>query len=63
MSEEIKSPCKNLCRYKDGFCTDCLRSFEEIASWAILDDKEKLQVLENIEKRRKEKGESYYGFP
>lgn len=60
---KVKSPCKNLCRYKNGQCSDCLRTISEIAGWESMSDKEKKEVLKLIEQRRKDQGMDYYGSP
>lgn len=59
--EEVKSPCKLICRYNDGICTGCFRTLNEIENWSKYSNKEKLKVLENIEKRKPQ--QNYYGDP
>ena len=55
MTEEVKSPCINICQVNlDGVCQGCGRTTDEIASWWSMTSEEKQQVLENIESRNDE---------
>lgn len=55
MTEEVKSPCINICQVNlDGVCQGCGRTTDEIASWWSMTNEEKQQVLENIESRNDE---------
>lgn len=55
MTEEIKSPCVNICQVNlEGVCQGCGRTTDEIAKWWSMTNEEKQQVLENIEKRQDE---------
>lgn len=49
----IKSPCNNVCKVnsKSKYCEGCKRTLEEIASWSMASDEEKLKILEEIKKR------------
>lgn len=61
----IKSPCINVCKFNDKMiCYGCFRHIDEIDIWDKLNDNEKLKILE-ISKNRKIKqvGDNYYGFP
>jgi uncharacterized protein len=63
IKKKIKSPCQLICTYdEDKVCIGCYRSAEEVSNWDTLNEEMKAKVLENIEKRRVEKGGSYYGF-
>ncbi len=54
MPGTVQSPCVNICRMDDatGWCEGCLRSIDEIATWSLLDDGEKLAVIAELAKRR-----------
>ncbi|MBN2172724.1 MAG: DUF1289 domain-containing protein [Bacteroidales bacterium] len=55
MGKDVKSPCINICKYdEDGICMGCYRSMKEITGWLFLNSEDKLKVLENAEKRKKE---------
>lgn len=63
IKKKIKSPCQLICTYdEEKVCIGCYRSAEEVANWDSYNEEMKLAVLENIKKRREEKGGSYYGF-
>ncbi len=48
----IESPCvRNCCLDKQDVCIGCGRMVDEIIRWGDSDDKEKLLILENVEKR------------
>lgn len=51
---EIPSPCINVCRMHaaSGWCEGCLRSIDEIAAWASLDDEAKRAVWRLLPQRR-----------
>ena len=66
MEENIKSPCKNICKYnKHKICVGCFRSMEEIVRWTSYTNEEKKMVLSNITERREDNtGLGYYDdFP
>lgn len=48
------TPCINVCRMDaaSGWCVGCLRTIDEIAAWAQLDDAGRRAVLAAIERRR-----------
>ena len=49
----VASPCINICDLDDdSICVGCYRAIEEIAGWGMLDNAEKLDVLELAKKRR-----------
>jgi uncharacterized protein len=63
MKKKIKSPCQLICTYdSDNVCVGCFRSTAEVTNWDNYTEDEKKQVLQNIAKRREEKGGGYYGF-
>ncbi|MCX6230321.1 MAG: DUF1289 domain-containing protein [Bacteroidetes bacterium] len=58
--EEIKSPCKSICKYDaNRVCVGCYRTSKEIVNWITLTNDEKKAVLESIEKR---KSDNSFGF-
>jgi uncharacterized protein len=50
----VASPCISVCRMDEasGLCTGCLRTLDEVATWSLLDDAEKLAVWVQIGRRR-----------
>jgi predicted Fe-S protein YdhL (DUF1289 family) len=51
----VNSPCEHICKYNENkICIGCYRSKEEISKWLNATDEEKLQILENCNKRRKD---------
>ena len=51
---EIKSPCRQICRYDENkVCVGCYRTMKEIVGWIDYTDKQKLEVWKKIGKRRK----------
>ena len=51
----VPSPCINVCQVdtERGWCTGCLRTLDEIASWSQSSDAEKRAVLERLAARRR----------
>lgn len=64
LKKKIKSPCQLICTYDtDNVCVGCYRSAEEVANWDSYSEEKKIKVMENIAKRREEKGAGgYYGL-
>ncbi|MCL4799825.1 MAG: DUF1289 domain-containing protein [Burkholderiales bacterium] len=50
----VVSPCINVCRMdpSTGLCEGCLRTLDEIACWAGMNDDERRAVLEALAVRR-----------
>jgi predicted Fe-S protein YdhL (DUF1289 family) len=50
----VPSPCINVCRMDvaSGLCEGCLRTIDEIAAWAAMDDDGKRVVWQRLEQRR-----------
>ena len=50
----VPSPCVNVCRMDEasGLCLGCLRTLDEIALWAVLDDGHKRAVWAALAQRR-----------
>ena len=46
----VKSPCIGKCNYNSSLeqCNDCRRTKEEISTWYVMTDDEKLEVLERL---------------
>lgn len=54
VSTQIASPCTEVCRMDavTGWCEGCLRTIDEIVSWATLDDAGRLSVWRALDRRR-----------
>ena len=52
IGEMVKSPCIGKCTYDITIqqCNDCNRTKDEISTWYVMTDDEKLAVLERIMK-------------
>lgn len=52
--DAVASPCNSVCRMDaaTGWCEGCLRTLDEIADWASMDDAEKLAVWDALARRR-----------
>ncbi len=52
----IPSPCVSVCRLdeRSGWCEGCLRTLDEIAAWAAMDDRAKRAVWKLLPQRRAE---------
>ena len=50
----VPSPCISVCRMDEasGWCEGCLRTLDEIAAWATLDDAARRAVWAELEQRR-----------
>lgn len=50
----VPSPCISVCRMEaaTGLCEGCLRTLDEIAVWAVLDDEDKRAVWRALDERR-----------
>lgn len=50
----VPSPCVSVCAIDEatGFCAGCLRTIDEIAAWATLDDEAKRAVWALLPARR-----------
>lgn len=65
MSNNIKSPCIQVCKYdEDGVCIGCYRSMKEITGWLFMNDAQKLQSLKDakIRKETPQKGQNNYEY-
>lgn len=53
MSEGIKSPCTNICKYdEDSICIGCFRTMDEITGWIFMSEARKKQALEEASQRK-----------
>jgi predicted Fe-S protein YdhL (DUF1289 family) len=51
----VTSPCNNICQLNDNkVCIGCFRTINEIANWTKYTDREKKNIIEQIEKRKDE---------
>ncbi|MBN1300762.1 MAG: DUF1289 domain-containing protein [Melioribacteraceae bacterium] len=52
------SPCNNRCEIDSSLnlCKGCYRTLQEIISWGMMSDFERLQVLKLVEARKQEYG-------
>jgi predicted Fe-S protein YdhL (DUF1289 family) len=52
----IPSPCINVCRMDEstGWCAGCLRTIDEIAAWAALDDESRREIWVDLGRRQLE---------
>ncbi len=48
----VESPCINICKMEAGLCIGCLRTLDEIARWANVDDDGKRLILAAVTQRR-----------
>lgn len=48
------TPCVLLCKLdpKDGVCTGCLRTVDEIRTWRVLSVEDRMSVMKQLESRR-----------
>lgn len=45
----VPSPCIGVCTVgDDGLCDGCLRTLDEIARWRVLDDAERLRLMDEV---------------
>jgi predicted Fe-S protein YdhL (DUF1289 family) len=59
----LVSPCIKVCRLIEGsnVCSGCFRTIQEITDWQDYKDREKLEVLNRIERRKESYLEYYNG--
>jgi predicted Fe-S protein YdhL (DUF1289 family) len=52
----VASPCINVCKMnaRNGLCTGCLRTIDEIAAWSKASNDERRCILATVERRRAE---------
>jgi predicted Fe-S protein YdhL (DUF1289 family) len=50
----VPSPCISVCRMdaRSGLCEGCLRTLDEIAAWALMDDADRQAVWDALPERR-----------
>jgi hypothetical protein len=49
MSDEIQSPCIDLCIMDDGVCTGCGMTNEELTKWAKMTNEERKKVVDRLD--------------
>lgn len=49
---KVESPCKLVCRIKDGYCEGCLRTIDEIRDWIIMSEYEQKKLLHDLKWRQ-----------
>ncbi|MGI9318496.1 MAG: DUF1289 domain-containing protein [bacterium] len=57
IDNSVPSPCLSVCRF-DGepYCVGCYRNADEIREWIIMTREQKLEVLGQLEQRKKAAG-------
>lgn len=45
----MESPCVQVCVVEDGICTACDRTVEEIASWSVMSESERAEIIKKNE--------------
>jgi len=50
----VASPCVGMCDVFQGVCMGCFRDTHEVNDWHDMTDKKRLEVLADLERRRKE---------
>ncbi len=51
LAERVPSPCVGICKLDaDNECLGCARTLAEIVDWGVMDEEQKHQVLERIER-------------
>ena len=59
MTTDVPSPCiRNCTLNEEDLCVGCLRTLDEITNWQSATDEQRLQILENVAERRREKSTS-----
>ncbi|NBS88481.1 DUF1289 domain-containing protein [bacterium] len=49
--ERTKSPCRNRCVNRNGICTGCRRTLDEITRWSRYSEEEKKAVIKRIKEQ------------
>ena len=54
----IESPCNKVCVMNEasGLCRGCYRTLDEIASWGMMSDEEKVEVIGKLAERATRSG-------
>ncbi|HBA67101.1 MAG: DUF1289 domain-containing protein [Gammaproteobacteria bacterium HGW-Gammaproteobacteria-10] len=57
--KRVDSPCVGNCCLDDyDVCLGCYRTLEEIKSWGVVDDEARINILNNVSQRAKQKAYS-----
>jgi len=51
---KVSTPCIRLCKLKDGFCTGCGRSWQQIADWTMYSEKTRLEIMAGLSPTKKD---------
>ena len=50
---KISSPCVKICKLnKNNVCLGCLRTLDEIHQWPKLTEEQRLEIIQDLEKRK-----------
>jgi predicted Fe-S protein YdhL (DUF1289 family) len=44
----IPNPCKSICKQKDGVCTGCHRTSDEVRTWSKMNNEQKQLIIHRI---------------
>ena len=44
----MNSPCTKVCKIKEGICTGCHRTLEQIGAWGSMTDKERQEAMREL---------------
>ncbi|MBD3166666.1 DUF1289 domain-containing protein [bacterium] len=56
--EHIPSPCIGVCQMEGAYCAGCKRTVDEIARWRAMTNRQKKEVLAELEVRHRFEQES-----
>jgi len=48
MEVVMNSPCTKVCKIKEGICTGCHRTLEQIGAWGSMTDKERQEAMREL---------------
>jgi predicted Fe-S protein YdhL (DUF1289 family) len=48
MSDEIESPCNDICIMDDGVCTSCGMTNQELTTWAEMSNEQRQKVVDRL---------------
>lgn len=48
---KLITPCVRICKLSDDVCIGCKRTTEEISNWFWYEDKQKLEIMEQLKDR------------
>ena len=47
---KISTPCVRICKVKDGICEACGRTIEHIKNWLSYSEKQRKEIIKNLNK-------------